>query len=187
MRRLQLIPLAESSAGENKPLEITVERANGDAGRDFTVGLGDRRIDVCVDWHDTAGTGAAATCGTLHLHGRVVPFHAIRRDETIELWMRGRLWRFEVPQRTARRATGLGAAVASTGRLTAPMPGTVLKVTVADGDQFEAHQPLIVMESMKMEMTLSAPHAGRVAEVCCRPGQLVEMGAVLLRFAENAE
>lgn len=187
MRRVQLIPLAESSTEEIKPLEIAIERANGDAGRDFTAGLGDRRIDVRVDWHDAAGAGAAASRGTLHLHGRVVPFHAIRRDETIELWMQGRLWRFEVPQRTARRVTGLGASTASTGRLTAPMPGTVLKVTVADGDKFEAHQPLIVMESMKMEMTLSAPHAGRVAEVCCLPGQLVEMGAVLLRFADNAE
>jgi len=184
MQRVQLIPIAEASAGDAKPLDVAIERANGDAEHDFTVSLGDRRVDVRIDWHDA---GAAASRGNLHLHGRLVPFHAIRRDDTIELWMQGRLWRFDVPRRTARRATGADASVASTGRLTAPMPGTVLKVNAAAGDTFAAHQPLIVMESMKMEMALSAPHAGRVAEVCCRAGQLVEMGAVLLRFAENAE
>lgn len=187
MQRVRLIPIAETSTGEVKPLDVALERANGDAGRDFTVSLGDRRVDVRVDWHDAAGAGAAAARGSLHLHGRVVPFHAIRRDDTIELWMQGRRWRFEVPQRTARRAAGAGASVASTSRLIAPMPGTVLKVNAAEGDRFEAHQPLIVMESMKMEMTLSAPHAGQVAEVCCRAGQLVEMGAVLLRFTEKED
>lgn len=184
MQRVQLIPIVETSAGDAKPLDVAIERDNSNAGSDFTVSLGNRRIDVRIDWHDA---GAAASRGNLHLHGRLIPFHAIRHDDTIELWMQGRLWRFEVPRRTARRATSAGASVASTGRLTAPMPGTVLKVSAAAGDQFAAHQPLIVMESMKMEMTLSAPHDGKVAEVCCRAGQLVEMGAVLLRFAENGE
>jgi 3-methylcrotonyl-CoA carboxylase alpha subunit len=71
--------------------------------------------------------------------------------------------------------------------LTAPMPGTVLKVLVAPGQRFEAHAPLVVMESMKMEMTLSAPHAGRVGMIECRPGQLVAMGAVLMRFNEGGD
>ncbi len=187
MQRVQLIPIAETSAGDAKPLDVAIERANGDAGHDFTINLGDRRVDVRIDWHDTGNAGAAASRGSLHLHGRLVPFHAHRRDDTIELWMLGRLWRFDVPRRTARRATGASTSAALTGQLTAPMPGTVLKVNAAAGDTFAAHQPLIVMESMKMEMALSAPHAGRVAEVCCRAGQLVEMGVVLLRFAENAE
>ncbi|KAB2945072.1 MAG: acetyl-CoA carboxylase biotin carboxyl carrier protein subunit, partial [Phycisphaerae bacterium] len=44
----------------------------------------------------------------------------------------------------------------------APMPGTILKILVKPGDVVTAHQPLVVMESMKMEMTLSASGAGRV-------------------------
>ncbi len=67
------------------------------------------------------------------------------------------------------------------------MPGTILKVFVSVGQRFEAHAPLVVMESMKMEMTLSAPHPGKVKEVACRPGQLVAMGAVLMRFDEKGD
>jgi biotin carboxyl carrier protein len=63
------------------------------------------------------------------------------------------------------------------------MPGTVRKINVAPGDHFEAHQPLVVMESMKMEMSLSMPHPGTVAQLSCEVGQLVDMGAVLLRVA----
>jgi len=64
------------------------------------------------------------------------------------------------------------------------MPGSILHVNASPGDVFAAHAPLVVMVSMKMEMTLTVPHAGKVKEVCCQPGQLVEIGAVLMRFEE---
>jgi acetyl-CoA/propionyl-CoA carboxylase biotin carboxyl carrier protein len=56
---------------------------------------------------------------------------------------------------------GSGAA-ASPDSLAAPMPGTVLLVNVADGDAVDEGQVLVVLESMKMELSISAPHAGTV-------------------------
>jgi propionyl-CoA carboxylase alpha chain len=51
---------------------------------------------------------------------------------------------------------------------------------VAAGDEVRAGQVLLVLEAMKMEHTLRAPHDGTVIEVDPRPGDQVEAGAVLL-------
>lgn len=66
------------------------------------------------------------------------------------------------------------------GSLTAPMPGTVIEVLVAEGDTVEAGQPLIILEAMKMEHTITAPTAGTVSEVLYAAGDLVGDGAELL-------
>ncbi len=74
-----------------------------------------------------------------------------------------------------------GAAAPGHGpqRLTAPMPGKVVKVLVQPGDLVEAGQGLIVVEAMKMENELRAAKAGRVASVAVTEGQSVDAGAVL--------
>jgi biotin carboxyl carrier protein len=64
-------------------------------------------------------------------------------------------------------------------RLTAPMPGKVVKVLVAPGDMVQAGQGLVVVEAMKMENELRAVKAGRVASVSVAEGQSVDAGAVL--------
>ncbi|MEV8086438.1 acetyl/propionyl/methylcrotonyl-CoA carboxylase subunit alpha [Streptomyces nigra] len=72
-----------------------------------------------------------------------------------------------------------GAAHAGADSLTAPMPGTVTVVKVAVGDEVTAGQSLLVVEAMKMEHVISAPHAGTVAELDVTPGTTVAMDQVL--------
>lgn len=72
-----------------------------------------------------------------------------------------------------------GAAHAGADSLTAPMPGTVTVVKVAVGDEVTAGQSLLVVEAMKMEHVISAPHAGTVAELDVTPGATVAMDQVL--------
>ncbi|QIK67850.1 ATP-grasp domain-containing protein [Nocardioides sp. HDW12B] len=69
------------------------------------------------------------------------------------------------------------------GTLTAPMPGTVLAVSVAPGDRVEEGAELGVLEAMKMELTLRAPFAGSVAEVGAAAGDQVALGATLFVVA----
>ncbi|MFE1448712.1 ATP-binding protein [Streptomyces olivaceoviridis] len=71
------------------------------------------------------------------------------------------------------------AAHAGADSLTAPMPGTVTVVKVAVGDEVTAGQSLLVVEAMKMEHVISAPHAGTVAELDVTPGTTVAMDQVL--------
>jgi pyruvate carboxylase len=69
--------------------------------------------------------------------------------------------------------------------VSAPMPGLVVQVTVAPGEQVAAGQKLFSLEAMKMETTVYAERAARVADVFVRPGMQVEAGDLLLKFAET--
>jgi biotin carboxyl carrier protein len=62
------------------------------------------------------------------------------------------------------------------------MPGTVIKVAVQQGQQVEAHTPLVVLEAMKMEHVISAPHEGVVARILYQEGDLVPAGAIVVHL-----
>jgi 3-methylcrotonyl-CoA carboxylase alpha subunit len=80
--------------------------------------------------------------------------------------------------------TGPGGADVPGASLTAPMPGTVVKVLVGEGDDVEEGQVLLVLEAMKMEQPVAAPHAGRVASLPYGEGTLVPGGAVLAEIED---
>jgi acetyl-CoA/propionyl-CoA carboxylase biotin carboxyl carrier protein len=73
------------------------------------------------------------------------------------------------------------------GSLRSPMPGTVLSVSVADGDRVRSGQPMLVIEAMKMEHTISAPIEGRVAELAVRPGSQVAVDQPLATVVPEEE
>jgi acetyl-CoA/propionyl-CoA carboxylase biotin carboxyl carrier protein len=73
------------------------------------------------------------------------------------------------------------AAQQASDVISAPMQGTVVKVAVADGDEVSAGQLLAVVEAMKMENPLRAPHAGQITGLRVRVGETVAQGAVLCR------
>ncbi|HTN65267.1 MAG TPA: acetyl/propionyl/methylcrotonyl-CoA carboxylase subunit alpha [Burkholderiaceae bacterium] len=75
-----------------------------------------------------------------------------------------------------------GAAEVEGGRLTAPMPGKIVALLVGKGDSVKKGAPLLIMEAMKMEHTISAPANGDVEELLYAVGDQVTEGAQLLAF-----
>jgi acetyl/propionyl-CoA carboxylase alpha subunit len=81
-------------------------------------------------------------------------------------------------------AAHTGAAAHGESGVTAPMPGTVIKVLVAEGDEVHTRQPLLVLEAMKMETPLTAPYDAKVAKVHVAEGDAVEGGATLIELED---
>jgi 3-methylcrotonyl-CoA carboxylase alpha subunit len=75
-----------------------------------------------------------------------------------------------------------GDSEAETGRLTAPMPGKIVALLVAAGQTVKKGDPLLIMEAMKMEHTISAPHDGTIDSVFYAVADQVTEGAQLLSF-----
>jgi 3-methylcrotonyl-CoA carboxylase alpha subunit len=99
----------------------------------------------------------------------------------LHVTMQGTTWRF-----TETRTSGLTGASAGDGAILAPMPGKVIAVDVAEGQEVAAGERLLVLEAMKMEHALTAPFAGLVAELSAKVGQQVQVEALLARV-EKAE
>lgn len=85
-------------------------------------------------------------------------------------------------ERTRKLNTGRKALASSHGGagVTAPIPGLVVKVLVAEGDVVEDGQPLVILEAMKMENEIRSIRPGTVQEVKAVAGQRVEQNEILL-------
>jgi biotin carboxyl carrier protein len=79
-----------------------------------------------------------------------------------------------------RNRSKSGVVKASNKDLRAPMPGLVISVHVAEGDEVGEGQVLCILESMKMQMAIHAPTAGKVVEVGIAPDQRVDKNARLI-------
>ncbi|MBI4220717.1 MAG: acetyl-CoA carboxylase biotin carboxyl carrier protein subunit [Chloroflexi bacterium] len=85
-----------------------------------------------------------------------------------------------VPQPVgAAPAAPTAAGPGGSQMVTAQMPGKVISVAARPGDQLTRGQPICVIESMKMELTIAAPRDCRVAAVLVSPGESVRNGQVL--------
>ncbi|TXT25586.1 MAG: 3-methylcrotonyl-CoA carboxylase alpha subunit [Rhodocyclaceae bacterium] len=77
------------------------------------------------------------------------------------------------------------AGGAQGGGLTAPMPGKVVALLAQPGQKVEKGAPLLILEAMKMEHTITAPAAGTVKTFCYAAGEQVADGAELVEFEPN--
>ncbi|MFI9561612.1 ATP-binding protein [Nonomuraea endophytica] len=114
----------------------------------------------------------------LTLGGRVTSYTFARDGETVWVGRDGGAWAL-TRHRIGDPGDRPGAAGGGDGVVRSPMPGTVLLVKAAVGDQVTKDQPLVVVEAMKMEHTVTAPVDGVVRELPVRAGQSVDMDAVL--------
>lgn len=102
---------------------------------------------------------------------------AVRDRGVVWVFSNGDVWMVEVATRqNARRAARDGVDAS----LSAPMPATVVRVPVEVGQSVAQGDTLILLEAMKMELSIRAPRAGRVTAVHCHAGDLVQPGVALL-------
>ena len=80
----------------------------------------------------------------------------------------------------AAEAAPAPAAAAGEGEeITAPMPGTILKVLVSAGQSVKSGDPVVILEAMKMENEITSPIDGTVTAICVNQGDSVDAGKVI--------
>jgi acetyl/propionyl-CoA carboxylase alpha subunit len=98
-------------------------------------------------------------------------------------------FRLNLPAPPPAAPPDLAAGADHSGRheqssLSAPMPGTVIRVLVTEGERVEPRQPLVVLEAMKMETPIVSPYEAEVRAVHVREGDSVAGGDVLVELEE---
>jgi 3-methylcrotonyl-CoA carboxylase alpha subunit len=105
---------------------------------------------------------------------------AIRRGGTLYLRWEGEMHAIEAFDPIAEAE----ASHSHQGGLGAPMNGSIVRVLVEPGQVVEAGTALVVLEAMKMEHSIRAPHAGTVKALFCQEGDMVSEGTVLVELVE---
>ena len=142
------------------------------------------RATVTIDGREYHGSLRAAGDGyELTLEDRTEPMWIVVDGDTVRVHAFGRSWELEVIDPVEReRGGGASDDVAS-----APMPGTVVSVAVAAGQDVSAGEQLLVIESMKMQSEIVAVRDGAVDEVFVAVGETFDRGAPLVALVAVEE
>ena len=154
--------------------------------RTYEVTEEDGRVLVRVDGDEIA-LDAVLGEGATGFHrlegGAILAFAYAWSGEQLHLWLDGDVFIFRPAERRGRRRAETGAGSAD---VAAPAPGKILQVVVQVGDIVERDQPVLVLESMKIEHTLRAARAGTVRRVLVAEGQQVDRGQALVEVEEHS-
>jgi acetyl/propionyl-CoA carboxylase alpha subunit len=115
----------------------------------------------------------AARIAALRVHAR-----CFRNGARVHVWLGAESCEFTVDDPRTHEFT----ATAAQGGLTSPLPGVVVSVPVTVGQRVAAGEVLMVIEAMKMEYAIAAPHAGSVAAIHFAQGERVPEGSALLEL-----
>ena len=176
--------------------QTTGWRMNDDNHHDFRLMDGEALRQVTVHfridgWQMDLESGPISVRGatmdgrrvTAELAGKRRSAGVVVQGFDITVLLEGQAWRLKLDDPSAKAADQGGG-----GSLVAPMTGRVVQVLVEAGAVVERGQPLLVVEAMKMEHTITAPTDGTVTEVLYAVGDQVADGAELVAFeAEGAK
>ncbi|MDO9383828.1 MAG: acetyl/propionyl/methylcrotonyl-CoA carboxylase subunit alpha [Hyphomicrobiaceae bacterium] len=109
---------------------------------------------------------------------RIISATPVEHDGKLTIHTGGRTYVFGLPDRTSSDDAEEDDAVSD--RVMSPMPGLVKVVHARRGARVTRGQPLVVIEAMKMEYTMTAPRDGKIADVAVSLGDNVQSGALLL-------
>ena len=100
--------------------------------------------------------------------------------DTIYVFIKGEKYTFKIPESGSDFGDIAAGAGAGGGLVETPMPGTIIKFLVGEGDEVEIDQGLVIVEAMKMENEIRSNIKARVKKINFKPGDAVDMGQSII-------
>ena len=156
----------------------------GDSQQSVQIGYEDKRYCLSLNGRRVLARGELQPRGPLRveLDGRRMDASCVVAGERRHVFLNGRAWQLARVDPLYFSAESSGAE----GGLLAPMPGTIIALLAEVGVRVEKGAPLLILEAMKMEHTITAPVAGAVQNFRFGVGDQVSDGAELVEFAIEA-
>lgn len=155
--------------GEQVPVSI-----GKDAAGNTVVNIGEREYRVDPRW-------TQSDLLSIIIDGRSYQVDIHTDKDVHEVLIEGEHFEFELfDERKALLKKSAAMGVEGVQEIKSSMPGKIVKILVAEGDEVEQGQGLVVVEAMKMENEITAPKAGTISAVKVQPGLAVEAGAALI-------
>jgi 3-methylcrotonyl-CoA carboxylase alpha subunit len=174
-RECHLVEIPADGKGDTTATTISIAQT---APSKFDITVGD------TVYNDVIATflPATNTLSTFYPHTRLSTTF-IRDEDRLTLFQQGRQYRLQLAlPKWAEKALGVKDV---TNSVLAPMPCKVLRVEVEEGQQVKKDQPLVVIESMKMETVIRSPVDGVIARVVHGKGDLCKAGTALVEFEDS--
>ncbi|KAF2252057.1 hypothetical protein BU26DRAFT_529297 [Trematosphaeria pertusa] len=173
-REVNLVEIPADGKAEHKPTTIHIRQT---ALTKFNITVGNKVYNNVI----STFASSSNTLTTFYPHSRLSSTF-IRDEDRLTLFQQGKQYRLQLAMpKWAEKALGVKDV---TNSVLAPMPCKVLRVEVEEGDEVKKDQPLVVIESMKMETVIRSPHDGVIAKVVHGKGDLCKAGTALVEFAE---
>jgi 3-methylcrotonyl-CoA carboxylase alpha subunit len=174
---------------DGKVVNVTADHISSDGDQSYSVRIGE-------EWETTLTTSSASSASTsaapapaLASTEYTAQFPHTRQTSTIiplsskiHIFTNSKHYSISLPSIKEADST----SSTSTDKLTSPMPATVIEVRVSPGDHVKEGQVCVVLESMKMEISIRAGRDGVVGEVGVGKGETVEEGGVLVVLSPAA-
>lgn len=138
---------------------------------------------LALDFRQMPGSGVTS----LLINNRSLEAVVEEQEGDWQVLIQGELYNVQIDDERSRRlASARGVLGQTDGEavVTSPMPGIIIAVPVADGDEVQKGDKVVILESMKMENELRAPRDGRVSQVKIKAGDSVEKSQILLIISE---
>ena len=169
-------------------------RLNEDNHHDFVFTDHEKRVSVTAHYRDggfllelpnsqmfVRGRQEGDNRLVADIDGARISATVVREGEALSVFMSGACHRLERERLTSIEDEQPG------GLLVSPLPGNVAQVLVEEGQQVRKGQALMIVEAMKMEHTISAPHAGRIDRIYFSAGEQVAEGTQLLAMEDESK
>lgn len=162
-------------------MKLTIEIGGQTHEAEFTRDGATAQLALGDQIHQAAISQPEAGFYTVLLNDRVFrcALDVLPNGQT-EIIVNGRRFPVIVRDKRSRQANASSAAAGGKSVLSAPMPGKIVRVMCAIGDEVEANQGLLVVEAMKMQNEVQAPKAGKIIELKVAEGQTVNAGETMV-------